>query len=160
MLKIFRLHNVLLTTLVICLLASAPNGASGQDDSPTFTLSLSSLGSEYGVGSMIRLDIKIQNLSDQLVILSSSRIGGRNTGIRVRKDDGTEILAPNDTEENLRPGKLAIGIGPGKTGREAVDLAKLFKMTDPGKYYVTLHRKDPISRKIVSSNTLEITIVP
>jgi hypothetical protein len=96
------------------------------------------------------------------MILRDNRLGPQEAGISIWDSNGNQ-LPPRD-EFKPRPDSihsgLGMGISPGKSITESVDLNRWYDLTKPGQYTVQARKRIPGSNSVVESNKLAITILP
>jgi hypothetical protein len=144
--------------LLLALLVFACTGtysAHAQVADPSIAILISSPKSTWRSGESLRLDVIIENHTNQLLILGSSRSG--RTGITIRDGDGN-LIPPIDPGDAQVGSQFGLGVGPNKSAKESVEVDQLFNMAKPGTYRIQVQKRDPIRNETVWSNTLTITI--
>jgi len=133
-----------------------------QSASQPFTVVISAPATATKSGSIVRLDITVNNNLSDRMFLTSNRLEPGEAGISIRDSDGNQ-LAPRD-EFKPRPdaihSRFGVNIPPGKSITESVDLNRWFDLTKPGQYTVQAKKRIPGSHSFVESNKLTITITP
>ena len=51
-------------------------------------------------------------------------------------------------------------VKPGATFEDHVDLTSIYDLSQPGKYTVQVQRTDAVSKTLVKSNTVTVTVTP
>ena len=134
----------------------------GQAGSPSFTLSIALPQPVTKAAAPIRLDLTVENETDQLLILGTIRNGGRRSGIILRneKDEALPYRDDPSPGEIYKFSDFGLGVGPRKRATESVDLGRYFNLTTPGQYSLQIRRRDPLTHLQVLSNKVTLTIIP
>lgn len=134
----------------------------GQADSPSFTLSIALPQPVTKAAAPIRLNLTVENETDQLLILGTIRNGGRRSGIIVRnqKDEALPYKDDPPPGEFNKFSGFSLGVEPKKRSTESVDLRRYFNLAAPGQYSIQISRRNPLTRLQVLSNSVTLSIIP
>ena len=156
------LYSFHLRALVIAIAPIWSICTTAQRPTPSFTASIQVPKSTLTSGSAIRVDIALENQTDELLSVEGLRNGPRGSGILIWNWKN-KALEPFDKgrekPDSVRPG-FATAIPPRQKVTEFVNLANWFDLTTPGRYTIQVRKKDKIGGGWVESNKLMITIVP
>ena len=143
--------------------------------SPAFSIKIAPLA-PIGLGQPATIIVTVTNISDKEIYLDSTRttsdvgmyrdfqylltrngqevettfFNGKLTG-RLRADDPQEVWAGST---------ILLPHPPGKIWDMKIDLKRLYEITQPGEYTVSVSRFDDSSKTTVHSNTLTLIIAP
>jgi hypothetical protein len=133
-----------------------------QESGPSFTASIKAPRTAVSGESAIPVGITLSNQTPRLVFVEGLRTSPHGAGITVWDSEGTELLpveSARDTPGARRSG-ISTVIPPSKSITEFVNLAKWFDLSKPGDYTLQVHKRDPISKTMVDSNKITITVIP
>ena len=141
-----------------------PCAGSAFSQGPTFDVTISSPTIALTVGSPVRVDIKIENHSDRLLLFRSSGCGPVAAGIIIRDDRQNQLepVARWREEPDKRPCNIGGGVGPHEKVEESINVAEWFDLSRAGEYSVQLTKTcagTADTREARESNVLKIEIV-
>lgn len=139
---------------------------------PSFTLTLSpgpreKIVSEFRVGSMVRVTVKMTNITDHTIDHSGyySNAGDMAYSYDVRDEDGKPVeRIVHEHPELAMVDPFWSDILPGESDLDELRLDKVYKFDRPGKYTIQVSRRDPdfLNDKgkptVVKSNIIAIII--
>jgi hypothetical protein len=154
--------NRICGSIVTVVFAISALACSGQAEAPSFRVKIALPNPTLRAGSPIRLDMTVQNETNQVLITNSIRFGGRQSGIVVRDHEGKAMSYKDDPAPDSiqKVTGASLGVGPGKCATESVNLSRYFDFRAPGQYSIQIVRIDPLTRLQVSSNLVTLTITP
>ena len=130
----------------------------------SFAISISARKTTLQIGLPIWIGVKIENMSDGILLFQGGRAFGTDSGIIVRDSNGSVVQS---ILEKLEPkpvpfngGQSGYGVLPGKSHTEFIDVRTHYDLSTPGQYSIYVQHMDHETNKLVMSNTLEITITP
>lgn len=113
-------------------------------------------------GSLIAIYVELKSQTDELVIIRSLRISPESSGVAICDSTG-KALEPleefRERDDEIRSG-IGTAIPAGRSVTEPVLVSKWFDLRKPGPYSLQVRIKDPITKTIVESNRLTITVLP
>ena len=172
----------LIRSLLPVLLFGATGTGFSQDSKAPFSIQISLPQSAVETASKLKIKVLVTNVSHSDIVcctdnsrdalLSGFQVHAYNTqgrhlkmspaawgltGKKAAKDD------KNDYSDYAREYVAITGGGclPLKPGEEDyywLDLSEAYHLDQPGKYAVSVSREDPVSKVVVTSNTLTITV--
>jgi hypothetical protein len=146
----------------------AQSGASPAGDSKAASISVSvySPRTDITLGSAIPLELTVTNISAQDIQLSIPRdaIPEVHYSVDFRRADGQPVPI-TDLYRDMRVPVTGNGdtlrlLGPGQSFRQDVILNYLYKLDVPGNYTARLFWLDPVTKAVVSSNQVSLTVNP
>lgn len=153
-----QLRNVLFLAIIGLAISIS---AAAQTPDP-FSLTISTPEPEIPAGSVIRLNIRVKNVSEEpigFVTRGQSRAEQSFT-INVLDDAGKPV-PKTQYGNSLHPERgRAVGgsLNPGQEGEEFTILSRVFDLSMPGKYLVQVERTDRRRQTTVKSNTITIWV--
>ncbi len=167
--------SIRLTALVVATLV-LPNVNSAQSISPSFSIAITVPQSLVKPGSEIEMRVVLTNVASHDIRIPQEN-GARAEfayTITVKDHDGnappeTEYFAAVKGKNVTKPGKLTLvvtdsyglhSVKPGANMTDSVDLNKLYDLSQPGKYAIQVERIDDVSKTVVKSSSITITVVP
>ena len=155
---------LILLALTMSVLAQ-DKGASPTTDAK-FSLSITVAPANSKPGEDVIVTVLLRNTSDsfyELPVILEALHGERNGFIAEVKDASGVALPrgvrPEDQQRRAESWSAA-GLHPGRTYKDQIDLSKLFDLSAPGKYQISVHRVDRQTNVIVNSNTVTLNIAP
>ena len=112
-------------------------------------------------GSLIRIDIELKSQVNETVMLPNLRGGSEASGIEVW-DSAGKALDPLEEfrESNYQVHHIfATFVPAGRSVIESIPVSHWFDLRKPGKYTLMVRIKDPISKALVESNQLTVTVM-
>lgn len=134
----------------------------GQDKGPSFKVLMALPDATVKTDSPIRLNMTVENETNQVLFIGSIRFGARESGIIVRDREGKKLPYKYDPAPDSihKVSGAGLGVGPGKTAAESVNLNRYFNFRAPGKYSVQVILMDPLTHMQVASNSATLTVTP
>jgi hypothetical protein len=157
------------TRLIVAFLAfqtvTAPAAAA-----PTISVGIRSASDTVKVGSDLRIKITITNISNSEIQVGTAI--GKAQGeflnlVDVRDDQGDaaaktkyyrEIRGEDPVIGGIRVSASSSRLKPNESVEEEVLVNKLYNLEKPGNYSIQIQRDDPVSKKLVKSNTVMVTV--
>jgi hypothetical protein len=165
---------VLLLAGLCCKGQSASDGAISAKSIPGYTIKISPPSDQIRLGSPINIKATVTNISGSDIywdldrssdsVYKAFRILLMKDGHEVemtffhRKVTGRQ--RPDDPDEVETGSSIAIAHPPGLMFTVELDLRRLYKITKPGIYTLTLSRAEEDNKTVVHSNTVTLDIVP
>jgi hypothetical protein len=160
-----------------------PWQALGQSQTePAFSLSITAPRDSVESGSEIRVKVVLTNTSsNEIHVPADKSRAAELAGYSFEVRDGEnktplitryywvvsggkapkEAIAPDDGKEFVVLGGWGeANVKPGKTTEDTADVSKLYDLRKPGKYAIHAERTDGISKTVVKSNTIVVTVTP
>jgi hypothetical protein len=159
---------------LISMCAQFANGqvtASGREQRPVFTMSISLKQTTVRPGSEVRIDIDLKNTSAREIQIWLARSGPPLYTFKVL--DRTGKAAPLTPQwrailsgkgEHGQPARIMTGSGwfarvdPGGTLHDVFVISSFVDLSQPDQYTIRLERTDPYTELLVESNTLTLTV--
>ncbi|MCU1240459.1 MAG: hypothetical protein JWO71_1185 [Candidatus Acidoferrum typicum] len=167
--KIKPIFGAILAIGVIISVQPAPSECAVK---PAITITISSDRMDISPGSPLPVEITLLNTSNHDVVVGQdlSRKGEFVYTIKVKEDTGSEASKtdyhrahrgePTKKPILINESLFQVTVQPGKTLKDDVDISTLYDLTQPGKYTVQVERVDPISKTVVKSNSIIVTVTP
>jgi len=147
-------------------LAQSVASPAGDPSTASISVSINSPRTGIPLGSAIPLELTVTNISAQDIRLSIPRdaIPEVHYSVDLRTADGQPVPI-TDLYRNMRVPVTGKGnelrlLGPGQSFRQDVILNYLYKLDGPGNYTARLSWPDPVTRTLVSSNLVSLTVNP
>lgn len=139
---------------------------SGRAQEPTFEVKLSTPTAVFTVGSAVRVDITINNLTNDLMIFADPRCRPQAANVTVRDEHGAILEPRNEWSERTlttaaRPCAGGQAVPPFRSNTLFLNIARWFDLSTPGRYFIQAEpawRDDKNTRHAQKSNVLEIEI--
>jgi len=143
------------------------------DAKPAFSLGVSTDRDVYKINSEIRVRIILTNISDREINIErelGTSAGEFNYDVEVRLENGT--MASSTKYHKILKGEPGAGsmiivsstiifpIKPTEVVEDGITINKLFDMDKVGKYQIQVSRIDRVSKALVKSNVITVTVVP
>jgi len=158
-------------------IAAGQNPSASSETQPTIALTIKTEHSSVKIGDPIPIEVTLTNKSDHDLNLVRE-IYGHDLLVNVRDADGK---VPADTKygylwnghvanpdvnlvspQDLRVGGYPVTVQTGETiPWVPINVAKLYQMSEPGKYRIQVQKKDPADPQLnVKSNVITVTVNP
>ena len=152
----------------------AQSQAQTQNPNPPFSLTITS-DSPVKSGKVVWVDVTLKNItSGNITTYSTSDHIGFEYEVDVWTDKsamapetkfGREIHNHTTPEDDRQPEVILSNgayseLGPGKSITDHVSISKMYDLSKPGKYTIQFRRLDEVSKTLVKSNKLTVTITP
>lgn len=131
-----------------------------------FTLFIAPTKATVMQGADARVEVTLRNISDRQIAMSKS--DGSAYLVEVRDGQG-RVARDTDLGRKLKdPGTVVVSsapilpLKPGESLKDEIVVSKLYEMSGPGQYTVSVARPVPgeLGTGLVHSNTITITITP
>jgi hypothetical protein len=140
----------------------------GQQPAPSsnaqasFALAITVASANAKVGDDVVVTIKLKNTSDSTLYLPVSDYKHADfTRFVAEVADAKGALLSQKPQKRYWPeSQMVAGIKPGKDLVETLGLSRLFDLTTPGAYTVSVHRVDHLTNVTVNSNEVTLNIAP
>jgi hypothetical protein len=122
----------------------------------------------------VALKITLTNISDHEIKLARAvrEDQGESNHDVIVKDDGGN-LAPrkkpvregkNEAEREINAlpmgSEIVFALQPGESLKDGIVLSRMYDFSQPGKYTVQVERYDYVTKAVVKSNTISVTLTP
>ena len=164
-----------LLTAVPCLPQSGVSSTSSNTASAGYSLTIANPSEQVHLNSPMNIAITVKNVSNDDIYwraeLGNSAYYAFHFSLRT---DGREVATtrfqrmirneprPDDQPETTKGSGSSIvsALEPGKSFTLTVDLAKHYKITEPGQYTLQVSRTEEDNKAVVHSNKVTLTILP
>jgi hypothetical protein len=135
-----------------------------QSQEPRFSLTISAERTETKVGSEVKVNTTLTNLSTQAVTLEfTSPLC--NYGVEVRNSAGTlaadtELKKSSDCANQVSGRDIIVTLQPHQSQKETIPVSALSDMSQPGKYsaQVTWQTPKELGGMVVKSNVITVAV--
>jgi hypothetical protein len=144
--------------------------------SPAFSIKVAPPSAPIRLGQPATILVTVTNISDKAIYLDSTRttsdVGMYRDFQYLLTRNGQEVETtffnrkltgrqrPDDPQEVWAGSTILLPHPPGKIWDMKIDLKRLYEITQPGEYTVSVSRFDDSSKTTVHSNTLTLKIAP
>src|SRR5258706_741466 len=163
-----RILRALVLLLAVIPLASKTTAQVAQPEKPPFTITISTPQVTVKAGLDVRLKVTMMNTSDRDINYTVGT--GPIIDIDIRDAGGKPLSETPDGRKIHGTDRKVAGPGSGTVVRvplkpgETLDgesiLNQEYDLSIPGKYTIQAVRADPISKNVVKSNTITVTVTP
>jgi uncharacterized protein (DUF58 family) len=167
--------NILLCAASLLALFVATSPAQ-QTSASSFSITISADQSTVKVGAPITIRILFKNTSNEEIALAKipgDRKGEKHNLVDVRDADGkmppeTEYKQALEGKRDNVKGHVVLPMAsnftqflkPGDVMQDNLDVTDLYDLSKPGRYTIQIERNDDISKTLVKSNVVTVTINP
>jgi hypothetical protein len=137
--------------------------------SPAFSLKIEAVKPTLSLSQGLFIKITLANTSDNPIFIPMDNGYKAELDYRVivLQPDGSEAPQTELNEALQGHGTQVLDlsthhelIAPSASILAGIDLGKLYNITSPGTYSVTVEHWDPYSKSLVKSNTIAVSVVP
>lgn len=139
----------------------------------TFTMSIHLVQNTVKPGAEVQVIVELTNISDAPIHLVHAKSARAPYNVRAIDGSGKSVPLTDEeralrgeavAQEKRKPMRIRIGggyvrtIGAGETAKDPIIIQDQVDLNQPGEYTIQLERVDPVTKIIVKSNTVTLTV--